>query len=402
MVRGPMRPGWLDTRIAKSLKKPNGLLRRIVKRGINSGIVPFQAFDADLPLLELRAGLQMTSDTPLELRLHHLSGIKDILLDKTADPADLEVRIGRDIIPNMFADKEVLFSKFLGSTTEDADISVKPADPRESIIDRILGDNVLGKAEREIVERTIDSKKVQISNGKEESLMTIPFSIDKNLCGVVLLAGKKINENDIEMARKFSRSASIALKNAIDFKSLDRKARNDMKLDIPNFYELSENLEIEVDRAKRYGHHLAFVMIDIDHFKAVNDTYGHKTGDEVLKRITEIIKEEKRKYDIIGRYGGEEFGLILPETNKETAAEITNRIRRRIEQEVFTTSDGQLRVTISAGISEFKEDISSRGDNLIEKADDALYKAKGDREDSPEGGRNRVAYERNGEWVVVN
>jgi diguanylate cyclase (GGDEF)-like protein len=119
-------------------------------------------------------------------------------------------------------------------------------------------------------------------------------------------------------------------------------------------------------------------MLDIDHFKRVNDTYGHDTGDYVLRRITELIKENVRITDTLARYGGEEFVVILPETDVRGASRLIERMRKTIEK---TSLDGVGIITISAGISGY-----TRGDNcksMITRADKALYLAK-------EEGRNRV------------
>ncbi|MBE0425674.1 MAG: sensor domain-containing diguanylate cyclase [Nitrospirae bacterium] len=144
-----------------------------------------------------------------------------------------------------------------------------------------------------------------------------------------------------------------------------------------------EKLEEEVNRAKRYRSQLALIICDIDYFKEINDTYGHDIGDKALQIISSLIKSSLRNTDIIGRYGGDEFFLILPETSMEGAKEIAERIRFIIKDfNLKLNKNKSIKTTVSIGVAEFdagKEDINS----FIKRADNALYVAK-------DKGRNRV------------
>ena len=144
-----------------------------------------------------------------------------------------------------------------------------------------------------------------------------------------------------------------------------------------------ENLvDVEFGRYRRYGNPTSLVMFDIDHFKPVNDTYGHLAGDEVIRHAAKVTLDSVRQTDSAGRYGGEEFGIILPETDGEGAAIICDRIRMTIENSIVKTTVADIQYTISVGIAE----LDSHPENYmqwLQKADEALYEAK-------EGGRNRV------------
>jgi len=138
----------------------------------------------------------------------------------------------------------------------------------------------------------------------------------------------------------------------------------------------------EIERAKYYDTRISFIMIDIDHFKKCNDKYGHLVGDVVLRDVASTLKESLRDIDIIGRYGGEEFSIMLPETHKEGAAIVCERLRKAVEVTEIKAYDEKIRTTISLGLSTFPDD-SDELSQLIDKADQMLYKAKKE-------GRNRV------------
>ena len=144
-----------------------------------------------------------------------------------------------------------------------------------------------------------------------------------------------------------------------------------------------ENLvDAEYERFRRYGQATSLVMFDIDHFKPVNDTYGHLAGDEVIRHTADVTRNNIRQSDSAGRYGGEEFGIILPETDAESARVICERIREAIEKSTVSTSAGDIQYTVSMGIAQLTETPENYM-QWMQKADEALYKAK-------ESGRNKV------------
>ena len=151
---------------------------------------------------------------------------------------------------------------------------------------------------------------------------------------------------------------------------------------INNRRSLEAHLKQEVDRHKRYNHPLSLIMFDIDHFKAINDTYGHQCGDYILQKIAEIITGSIRSEDILARYGGEEFCCLLPETPMEAAKVLAERFRTKIADHGFEFGSSRIRVTISLGISAMTVKALTP-DLLLKKADDGLYMAKN-------RGRNRI------------
>jgi diguanylate cyclase (GGDEF)-like protein len=127
---------------------------------------------------------------------------------------------------------------------------------------------------------------------------------------------------------------------------------------------------------------VSLILTDIDHFKKVNDTYGHPTGDEVLRRVAAILKASARKIDICARYGGEEFAIVLESTDREGARQLAERIRHEVSQQTFQSSKGPFKATLSLGIATYADDGKDKVE-LIAKSDQCLYAAK-------HGGRNRT------------
>jgi diguanylate cyclase (GGDEF)-like protein len=157
---------------------------------------------------------------------------------------------------------------------------------------------------------------------------------------------------------------------------LEELSNTDSLTKLYNRRYFDDMIEKEFDRAVRYGGRLSFLMADIDRFKPFNDTYGHQVGDEILVSVCKIFRIGQRRHDVVARYGGEEFAFILPETSKEGAISVAERYCREIENTPFITSAGQLKVTISLGVSNYPVDGPSSTEELIKFADRAVYKAK--------------------------
>lgn len=165
------------------------------------------------------------------------------------------------------------------------------------------------------------------------------------------------------------------------FKEAHLKAIYDSLTQVLNRSEIFEKLNLEFIRHSRNNDEFGIILLDIDFFKKINDTFGHQFGDFVLKQTAEIIKNNCRSYDYIGRYGGEEFLIICPNTDKQCIFNIANRVRKAIEEFTFSYQNISTKVTISAGISSSEEADSI--EKLIEIADKRLYQSKAD-------GRNRI------------
>lgn len=164
--------------------------------------------------------------------------------------------------------------------------------------------------------------------------------------------------------------------------ALVRAARIDSLTGLQNRASVLAAFDREMSRCERSATSFSLAIFDLDHFKRLNDQYGHPFGDRVLKAFAGVLKAGIRKHDTVGRYGGEEFALLMPGTGKETALRVAERLRRVLEARGITVDGERVGVTVSGGVSTYRED-GADWDSLFSAADDALYKAK-------EAGRNRI------------
>jgi len=201
----------------------------------------------------------------------------------------------------------------------------------------------------------------------------IPLSSDCKLAAVLSL--ENLPREDLEKFFILSMQFALEIKKVLLYERLEKLAITDSLTGLYLRRYFYERLNEELQRSRRHKSGFAFLMLDIDDFKRANDTCGHLVGDVILKDIGHIIKDSVREIDLVSRYGGEEFALVLPDTDTAGAMLVADRIRKRVEEHVFKAYDEQLKMTISAGIAAYPSD-SADADDLIEKADTALYDAK--------------------------
>lgn len=223
------------------------------------------------------------------------------------------------------------------------------------------------------------------------SIMVLPLFRKEKTVGVLFLrAARKDNpftEGEIRFCRILASAAARALENIGLYEQMEalnrelaRESITDGLTQLYNQRYFYKKLEEEFDRARRYMSYLSCIMIDADDFKKINDTFGHRQGDHLLKEIATVFKKAVRKTDILARYGGDEFIILLPHTNEEGAYMHAERIRKAVHDHSYTSMDiGDIKLSISLGVATYPEkDINTDAD-LIKEADRALYSAKRNR-----------------------
>jgi diguanylate cyclase (GGDEF)-like protein len=211
-----------------------------------------------------------------------------------------------------------------------------------------------------------------------DDLITKPFSFEEVDTRVRTMLKKREVFRALEQANEELRRANERMAHLV---------QSDEKTGLCNYRHFRERLEDEFKRARRYDNFLTLVMLDLDHFKGVNDRHGHVAGDEVLREFGRIMIRSARETDLIARYGGEEFAILLPQTAAIHGQRLADRIRHATQEALFHAPEGRaaIRITVSAGVATYPiNDRILTAEDLVRTADDALYRAK-------ESGRNRTA-----------
>jgi diguanylate cyclase (GGDEF)-like protein len=210
------------------------------------------------------------------------------------------------------------------------------------------------------------------------SLKVIPLRTAQEVLGAVVLGSRRPGAYGPEAVRQLEvvvMQAAESIYRARLFEQTERLATTDGLTGLLNHRTFQGRLDEHLAHAQRYGKKLSLILGDIDHFKSVNDTYGHPAGDLVLKAVARTLAREARATDLVARHGGEEFAVVMPETDAAGALVIAERIRERIGALALDTDQGRLRVTMSLGVATFPED-GTRKAALVERADACLYHAK--------------------------
>lgn len=206
--------------------------------------------------------------------------------------------------------------------------------------------------------------------------IVIPLRSKNTLNGLIFMSKKimdtSFTEQEFLFLDKLSKFASIAVENS----RLYRMATLDRMTGLFIHHYFQERLAEEIKRAERMSNPLTLLMADLDHFKEINDRYGHPQGDIILKGTANIIHQNIRSFDIPSRYGGEEFAIILADTDITAAEHIAERLRKKVEESVYKTDSDEIRITISIGIAQFNPEIDTTSKDLIKRSDSALYSAK--------------------------
>ncbi len=216
------------------------------------------------------------------------------------------------------------------------------------------------------------------------SLRVVPLRAGERVLGTLVVGTRRrpIGPEQVRQLEVVALQAGASLDRAHLFERTEQLATTDGLTGLTNHRTFQERLDVRLAESQRYGRKLSLLLCDVDHFKSVNDTYGHPVGDQVLRGVAAILAREARATDLVARYGGEEFVIAMPETDGAGALVIAERIRERVQEAVFETGLGKLRITISLGVATFPGDAARKAE-LLERADSCLYAAK-------RGGRNRT------------
>ncbi len=218
-----------------------------------------------------------------------------------------------------------------------------------------------------------------------QPLMAVPVMAQQSVAGILRVGGDGgpvFGKDDFRVLEILASLASLSLDNSLMFGQVQDTALRDSLTGLITHKAFQEQLEAQILEASRYKEPLSVIMVDIDHFKSVNDSHGHQAGDAILQGVAHVLARNVRDVDVVSRYGGEEFAILLLQTNEEAARGIAENIRRDLVGQPFDTGRIIIACTASFGVAGFPDDATS-AQQLLRKADERLYQAK-------QGGRNRV------------
>ena len=336
----------------------------------------------------------------LEERITELSLLFDIAhsLNSTLELTELLERITRLVVERL---RIPHFSIML--LNADGQLEIRSAWPlhrgSEGLIFGI-GEGACGRAAEtlravylpDVSDRSsVFAKRNLVCSTDHGSLLAVPMVHMDTLLGVMNFQRPEVagfSPEELELLMAVADQAAMAVKNARLHEETVLLTMTDPLTGVPNRRHLFSRLEAELARAERYGTPLSVLMVDVDHFKRLNDAEGHRVGDETLRTVCDVLRARVRKVDTLARYGGEEFMVLLPQTGKEGALEVGEKLRRAVLESPALASASQPtgHITISIGVASFPLDASAQ-EKLVDCVDAALYASK-------RGGRNKVsAYE---------
>lgn len=341
--------------------------------------------------LALKKALEETNDQ-LQARLNALSLLFDVArsLNATLEPKELFKRISALITERM---KIPRFSIMMVSPRNQLEVAISVPRGAEGMSFEI-GEGACGHAAATVKAVYIPDTshhELFVARGARPaggSLLAIPMIHKERLLGVVNFERAEtaaFDAGEIELFTAVTDQVAMAVQNARLHHETVELSITDSLTGLPNRRYLFSRLELEVARAQRFGTGLSMVMVDIDHFKKLNDSAGHRAGDRTLREVSDRMKALVRKVDTLGRYGGEEFALLLPQVSRAEALEVAEKLRQAVAEHDFThgaTLPGE-RVTISVGVATLPDDADTL-ERLVDCADSALYASK-------RGGRNLVS-----------
>jgi diguanylate cyclase (GGDEF)-like protein len=247
----------------------------------------------------------------------------------------------------------------------------------------VIGEGVAGRVAQtgkaELATRFSEIDERSLALPDSTSQIAVPIACDGALAGVLTVEGnplRPLTAYDLEYLQTFAAHAGTTLTNARHHERVLELAMRDPITNLPNYRQFQNRLHAELARADRHDRPLALIVIDLDGFKSINDAFGHIAGDDILREIGARLTTTLRESDVLARYAGDEFVVILPETSREIAGQIAERLQLAIETQPFAVVTGEdVVVSISVGVASYPVDAATI-DALISAADSAMYQTK--------------------------
>lgn len=350
--------------------------------------VRFHAFSsADSDILQMFTGqvvriLQRERVYPQILRSHETLKVLNEESSKLLSSLDVEV-IAQNLIDGAYriVPSEIAF--FMAKGREFELLHQRGLQPKEKKIFNMRGTLIdMAVKNKELVHlsdvRTCRSPIMPIKTDDAGSVLVLPLLYEKELLGILVLLSERINAftpYQIELLGVLGNQASTSIANARFHAEIEKLAITDGLTGLFNHRHFQEKLTQEFNRLQRFSEPISLLLIDIDHFKRINDTYGHPVGDAVLKGVADKIMKTIRNIDIPARYGGEEFAVVLLGTDEKGAMNMAERLRKTVMNTTFSAEKKTFNVTMSIGIATYPDGIRKK-EEFIERADKALYHAK--------------------------
>ncbi len=267
-----------------------------------------------------------------------------------------------------------LFKEKYPTTSEVESVLIEVEPEEKELIKKVASEIV---SEIDTVVRRLEHHNQRLSE-KEESFREIEETVEdrsvKDMVGQILTELREIRKQNEELKKRLEEANSQIKKLTDELEEKEKEATIDFLTQVANRASFDRALSDMVNDFYRRNYPFALIMIDIDNFKKINDTYGHQAGDYVLQELARVLKSQLRARDIIARYGGEEFAIILPGVTFSQALRVAERLRRSIEKHLFKYKGVQIPVTISLGLAMMRDGLDETA--IVERADKALYLAK--------------------------
>lgn len=279
----------------------------------------------------------------------------------------------------LFWEKKDFEAKGMGVSPEEALPAAEPTPFDKALADLFSGQEVKTSVHIKSAKENPFRDRLPLAP-QIESFLAFPLIVEQEVIGI--LSAENVPDHEVERFLIVAGQFAMELERVKLYRKVQELAIMDGLTNVFVRRHLLERFQEELNRSVRHGLKLSCLILDIDYFKDCNDRFGHLVGDVVLKELAEIIKDNIREVDLVGRYGGEEFCVVLPDTDRRGALHVAERLKVAVQSYIFKAYDEAIKSTISIGVAIFPED-AAKMDELIDKADQAMYKAK-------QSGRNRV------------